>query len=109
QSSHVGDEPTPFDDDLLRQAILKGASRRVRPVMMTALATIGGLLPVILGEGTGSEVMTRIATPMFGGMITAVLLTLYVIPVSYFQLERFRARRLHNQAPAQNSNAVTQA
>jgi Cu(I)/Ag(I) efflux system membrane protein CusA/SilA len=107
QSSHVGDGPTPFDDDLLRQAILTGASRRVRPVMMTALATIGGLLPVILGEGTGSEVMTRIATPMFGGMITAVLLTLYVIPVSYFQLEKFRARRLHNQAPAQKSNAVT--
>jgi Cu(I)/Ag(I) efflux system membrane protein CusA/SilA len=52
-------------------------------------------------------VMTRIATPMFGGMITAVLLTLYVIPVSYFQLEKFRARRLHNQTPAQKSNAVT--
>jgi len=86
------------EDDILRDAILQGASLRVRPVMMTALATIGGLLPVMLGTGTGSEVMTRIAAPMVGGMVTAVLLTLYVIPLCYFLLEKYRRRHLSNSS-----------
>ncbi len=83
---------TGGEDETLREGILQGASLRVRPVMMTALATIGGLLPVMAGTGTGSEVMTRIAAPMVGGMLTAVLLTLYVIPLSYYLLEKFRRR-----------------
>lgn len=68
----------------LQQSILQGAGLRVRPVMMTAVAIIAGLLPILLGSGTGSEVMSRIAAPMVGGMMSAVVLTLVVLPVVYF-------------------------
>lgn len=68
----------------LQQAILQGAGLRVRPVMMTAVAIIAGLLPILFGSGTGSEVMSRIAAPMVGGMMSAVVLTLIVLPVVYF-------------------------
>ena len=67
----------------LNQLVLEGASRRVRPVVMTAGATIAGLLPILIGSGSGSEVMSRLAAPMVGGMISAVLLTLLVLPVVY--------------------------
>jgi len=70
-------------DSELKAIVLDGASLRVRPVMMTAAAIILGLLPILWGEGTGSEVMSRIAAPMVGGMLSAVLLTLLVIPVVY--------------------------
>lgn len=66
------------------EAILHGAGRRVRPVMMTATAIIAGLLPILYGTGTGSEVMSRIAAPMVGGMLSAVFLTLLVLPVMYY-------------------------
>ncbi|KZM41019.1 cation transporter [Marinomonas sp. SBI22] len=68
----------------LRQAVLDGAGLRVRPVIMTAATIIVGLLPIMYGTGTGSEVMSRIAAPMVGGMISAVILTLLVLPVVYF-------------------------
>jgi len=68
---------------------------RIRPVMMTAAAIIGGLLPILLGSGTGSEIMSRIAAPMVGGMISALALTLLVIPVVYY-LWRSRAIK-HNK------------
>ena len=64
----------------LREAVLDGALLRVRPIMMTVAAIIAGLLPIMLGGGTGSEVMRRIAAPMIGGMVSATLLTLIVIP-----------------------------
>ncbi|MEE9543750.1 MAG: efflux RND transporter permease subunit [Thermodesulfobacteriota bacterium] len=67
----------------LCSAITEGASRRIRPIMMTVCAIIGGLLPILWGTGTGSEVMKRIAAPMVGGMVTTTLLTLIVIPVIY--------------------------
>ncbi len=67
----------------LYSAITEGASRRIRPIMMTVCAIIGGLLPILWGTGTGSEVMKRIAAPMVGGMVTTTLLTLIVIPVIY--------------------------
>ncbi len=68
----------------LRRAVINGAGVRVRPVMMTASAIIVGLLPILYGTGTGSEVMSRIAAPMVGGMASAVILTLLVVPVIYF-------------------------
>ena len=68
----------------LRQAVIHGAGMRVRPVMMTAAAIIVGLLPIMYGTGTGSEVMSRIAAPMVGGMVSALILTLLVVPVVYF-------------------------
>jgi Cu(I)/Ag(I) efflux system membrane protein CusA/SilA len=67
----------------LRHAVLHGAGLRVRPVMMTACATIAGLLPIMYGTGTGSEVVSRIAAPMVGGMLSAVVLTLLVLPAVY--------------------------
>jgi Cu(I)/Ag(I) efflux system membrane protein CusA/SilA len=67
----------------LRDAIIEGALLRVRPIMMTVAATIAGLLPIMLGSGTGSEVMRRIAAPMVGGMVSATILTLVVIPAVF--------------------------
>ncbi|MGD8589610.1 MAG: efflux RND transporter permease subunit [Chromatiales bacterium] len=68
----------------LREAIMTGAVLRVRPKAMTVAVIVAGLLPIFLSEGTGSEVMGRIAAPMIGGMITAPLLSLFVIPVIYY-------------------------
>ena len=76
--------------DDVRQAVIDGALLRVRPIMMTVAAIIAGLLPIMLGGGTGSEVMRRIAAPMVGGMISATLLTLVVIP-ALFLLWRWRS------------------
>ena len=75
----------------LKQAIVDGTSLRLRPIMMTVAATIGGLLPIMIGHGTGSEVMQRIAGPMIGGMIMALLLSMLVIPVVFLL---WRGRRL---------------
>ena len=66
--------------DEVRSAVIDGALLRVRPIMMTVAAIIAGLLPIMLGSGTGSEVMRRIAAPMVGGMVSATILTLVVIP-----------------------------
>jgi len=67
----------------LLEAVREGASERVRPVLMTATAVIGGLLPIMWGGGTGATVMKRIAAPMVGGMVSATLLTLIVVPALY--------------------------
>jgi len=67
----------------LKHAILEGAGLRVRPVMMTVATIVIGLLPVLYGTGTGSEVMSRIAAPMVGGMFSAIVLTLLVLPAVY--------------------------
>ena len=67
----------------VQQAVIDGALLRVRPIMMTVAAIIAGLLPIMLGGGTGSEVMRRIAAPMVGGMVSATLLTLVVIPALF--------------------------
>ena len=72
----------------LRQAVLDGAVLRVRPVVMTAGATIVGLLPIMYGDGTGSEVMQRLAAPMVGGMVSALFLALLVLPAVYYLLRR---------------------
>ena len=73
-----------LDINELRDAVIDGALLRVRPIMMTVAAIIAGLLPIMLGSGTGSEVMRRIAAPMVGGMVSATLLTLVVIPAVFF-------------------------
>ncbi|MDH3553728.1 MAG: efflux RND transporter permease subunit, partial [Gammaproteobacteria bacterium] len=69
--------------DDVRQAVIDGAVMRVRPIMMTVAAIIAGLLPIMFGGGTGSEVMRRIAAPMVGGMVSATILTLIVIPALF--------------------------
>jgi Cu(I)/Ag(I) efflux system membrane protein CusA/SilA len=78
---------TPTEEDL-RAAVIEGALLRVRPIMMTVAAIIAGLLPIMLGDGTGSEVMRRIAAPMVGGMVSATVLTLVVIPAVFLVWKR---------------------
>ncbi len=75
-------------------AVTEGALLRVRPIMMTVTATIAGLLPIMLGTGTGSEVMRRIAAPMVGGMVSATILTLMVVPALFLL---WRTSRLRTQ------------
>jgi Cu(I)/Ag(I) efflux system membrane protein CusA/SilA len=72
-----------FNRSHLREAIVEGAVMRVRPKMMTVVSTMVGLLPIMWSQGTGSEVMKRIAAPMVGGMISATILTLVVVPAIY--------------------------
>jgi Cu(I)/Ag(I) efflux system membrane protein CusA/SilA len=78
------------DSKELVQAIVEGAALRVRPVAMTVAVIIAGLLPIMFGSGTGSEVMRRIAAPMVGGMISAPLLSMIVLPAAYFLIHRRR-------------------
>ena len=80
---HYADEGRLNTVSDLRAAIMEGAVMRVRPKAMTVAVVIAGLLPIMLSAGTGSEVMQRIAAPMVGGMITAPLLSLFVVPVIY--------------------------
>jgi Cu(I)/Ag(I) efflux system membrane protein CusA/SilA len=74
----------------LIQGIVEGAALRVRPIAMTVAVIIAGLLPIMWGSGTGSELMRRIAAPMVGGMITAPLLSMFVIPAAYLLIQRRR-------------------
>ena len=76
------------DKQALLEAIREGAVQRVRPKAMTVAVIIAGLLPILLGSGTGSEIMSRIAAPMVGGMITAPLLSLFVLPAAYLLMRR---------------------
>ena len=72
----------------LCEAIIAGAGLRVRPITMTVLATIAGLVPAMVGEGAGSEVLQRIAGPMVGGLVTSLLLSLLLIPAVFFLWKR---------------------
>jgi copper/silver efflux system protein len=76
------------DEQDLTQAIIEGAALRVRPIAMTVAVIIAGLLPIMWGSGTGSEIMRRIASPMVGGMITAPILSMIVVPVVYMMMRR---------------------
>jgi copper/silver efflux system protein len=76
------------DEVAMLEAIREGAVQRVRPKAMTVAVIIAGLLPILLGGGTGSEVMSRIAAPMVGGMLSAPLLSLFVLPAAYLLMRR---------------------
>jgi Cu(I)/Ag(I) efflux system membrane protein CusA/SilA len=89
---HSSQQLEQFDELKLTQSVIQGAGMRVRPVMMTAAAIIAGLLPILYGTGTGSEVMSRIAAPMVGGMISAIILTLLIVPVVFFLWRRTQLR-----------------
>ena len=78
-------------EDLL-DAIREGAVLRMRPKAMTVAVILAGLLPIMWGAGTGSEVMQRIAAPMVGGMISAPLLSMLVVPAAYLLMRRRRSR-----------------
>ncbi|MBF7073072.1 efflux RND transporter permease subunit [Glaciecola sp. MH2013] len=79
-----GAESTAFNTDILQEAIIQACEKRIRPIMMTSTSIIFGLLPVLFGDGAGSELMSRIAAPMVGGMISALFLSLIVLPVLYY-------------------------
>lgn len=83
----------PLNREDLSNAVIDGALLRVRPIMMTVTATIAGLLPIMLGSGTGSEVMRRIAAPMVGGMISATILTLAVLPAAFLIWQNARLKK----------------
>ena len=78
--------------EALREAIVEGAALRLRPKMMTVTAIIAGLLPIFWGHGAGASVMRRIAAPMVGGMVSATVLTLVVIPALYSLWQEARLR-----------------
>lgn len=86
----------------LHDAIQEGAVLRVRPKAMTATVILAGLLPIMFGSGTGSEVMQRIAAPMVGGMVTAPLLSMLVIPVIYLLIHKKRAQKQMKKQPIQS-------
>ncbi|MFM0371983.1 efflux RND transporter permease subunit [Paraburkholderia aspalathi] len=88
------DAGEPLTETLLLDAIREGAVQRVRPKAMTVAVVLAGLIPIMVGHGAGSEVMQRIAAPMVGGMITAPILSMLVIPAAWFLLQRRRAKRL---------------
>ncbi|SKC98324.1 heavy metal efflux pump, CzcA family [Burkholderia sp. CF099] len=87
----------PFTEALLLDAIREGAVLRVRPKAMTVAVVLAGLVPIMIGHGAGSEVMQRIAAPMVGGMVTAPLLSMFVIPAAWFLLQRRRARHVSHE------------
>jgi Cu(I)/Ag(I) efflux system membrane protein CusA/SilA len=80
----------PFTRADLHEAIMVGAVERVRPKMMTVVAIMAGLLPIMWSTGAGSEIMQRIAVPMIGGMVSSTLLTLIVIPAVYGLIKGWR-------------------
>ena len=90
QCRAAGRAPTVAD---LYAAVMEGAVERVRPKMMTVVAIMAGLLPIMWGTGTGSEVMSRIAAPMVGGMLSSTVLTLAVIPAIYALVKQWRLAR----------------
>ncbi|MDB5463004.1 MAG: cation transporter, partial [Phenylobacterium sp.] len=82
-----GPDPSPGE---LADAVREGALLRVRPKAMTVAVILAGLTPILIGHGAGSEVMSRIAAPMIGGMLTAPLLSMLVVPAAYLLLRRRR-------------------
>ncbi len=83
----------PLSVKTVQDAIVDGAVLRVRPIAMTVAVILAGLFPIMRSSGTGAEVMQRIAAPMVGGMVTAPVLSMLVIPAAYFLLRRPRAAR----------------
>src|SRR5260370_42665115 len=86
-------ESKPFARADLHEAILRGAVERVRPTMMTVVAIMAGLLPIMWSTGPGCEVMQRSAVPMIGGMVSSTLLTLIVIPAVYASIKGWNMSR----------------
>jgi Cu(I)/Ag(I) efflux system membrane protein CusA/SilA len=87
----------------LYDSIMEGAVDRVRPKMMTVIAIMAGLIPILWGHGTGSQVMKRIAAPMVGGMVSSTALTLLVIPTIYYL---WRSIEVKKKAKSKNEKGV---
>jgi copper/silver efflux system protein len=94
-------ERRPLDKSDIAAAIMEGAVERVRPKMMTVVAIMAGLVPILWSHGTGSEIMQRIAVPMIGGMVSSTILTLVVIPAIYALVKGFGLERARTFAVAE--------
>ncbi|WP_153074368.1 efflux RND transporter permease subunit [Paraburkholderia bonniea] len=94
-------EGEALTEAMLFDAIREGAVLRVRPKAMTVAVVLAGLIPIMIGHGAGSEVMQRIAAPMVGGMVTAPLLSMLVIPAAWLLLQRRRIRKMNQMQPPQ--------
>ena len=99
-------EPGELDADEVSVAIREGALLRVRPKAMTVAVILAGLFPILIGTGAGSEVMSRIAAPMIGGMITAPLLSMFVLPAAYLMMRR--PRTIRSKSPEGEEECVSQ-
>jgi len=99
------EEGRDFTHQDLRQAVIEGALLRIRPVIMTVSVVIAGLLPIMLGDGTGSEVMRRIAAPMIGGMTSATVLTLLVLPAAFLVWQGVVLRNARRQSLPKTAEA----
>ena len=88
--------------DDLKQAIFEGSAQRIRPIFMTVCAITGGLLPIMWGAGTGATVMKRIAAPMVGGMVSATILSLVVLPVIYYLWKSREVKKLASASTEEN-------
>ena len=97
------DAGEPLTDAVLLDAVREGAVLRVRPKAMTVAVVLAGLVPIMIGHGAGSEVMQRIAAPMVGGMVTAPLLSMFVIPAAWLLRQR---RRVRSASRRRHSDAV---
>jgi Cu(I)/Ag(I) efflux system membrane protein CusA/SilA len=82
-ASQIAASPGSLEENDIDEALYEGAVLRVRPKAMTVITTVAGLLPIFWRAGTGSEIMTRIAAPMFGGMISAAILSMFIVPAAY--------------------------
>ena len=100
QKAKAARESRAFNRDDLQAAIMEGAVERVRPKMMTVVAIMAGLLPILWSSGTGSEVMQRIAVPMIGGMVSSTVLTLIVIPAIYALVKGYGLPKSSAATPA---------
>lgn len=89
KKEEVAAENRQMTSDDIKDAVINGTVLRVRPIMMTVSATIMGLLPIMIGGGTGSEIMKRIAAPMVGGMVSSSVLTLLLIPSIYYLWKKY--------------------
>src|SRR3546814_3938885 len=96
-----GENPTA---EQVATAVREGALLRVRPKAMTVAVIIAGLLPIFIGSGAGSEVMSRIAAPMVGGMLTAPLLSMFVIPAAYLLMRQRNAKPKDRKSTRLNSS-----
>jgi Cu(I)/Ag(I) efflux system membrane protein CusA/SilA len=100
-------EGSPLTRGDLYDAVMEGAVERVRPKMMTVVAIMAGLLPIMWSSGTGSEIMQRIAVPMIGGMVSSTLLTLIVIPAIFALVKGYRLRPEHRPVHAVRAGAAS--
>jgi Cu(I)/Ag(I) efflux system membrane protein CusA/SilA len=95
RKSLAAEEPRKLTTDDVEEVVFEGALLRVRPKVMTVATIFAGLIPIMYGQGTGSEIMQRIAAPMVGGMATATLLTLFVIPSIFVIWKRMALTRVN--------------